>query len=81
MYFTRVELEILHLHIYHPSSSKLYALLKRRNGPDIVPNIKHVLKEISCATCQEYHSGPFRFRASIPPDEILFNHEIAIDLM
>lgn len=83
MYLTRVELERLHLQFYHPSASKLYALLKRRNGPGIDPNIKPVLKKIivACATCQEYHFGPFRFGASILPDEILFDHKIANDLM
>lgn len=34
-----------------------------------------------CVICQQFHSGTFRFRASLPPDEIVLNQEVAIDLV
>lgn len=34
-----------------------------------------------CTRCKEYSSPPFGFRASIPNNEIVFNHELEIDFL
>lgn len=34
-----------------------------------------------CATCSEYQSSPFRFRASLSTNDIALNRELAIDLL
>lgn len=83
VFFTRAELEKRHFKFYPSSSGKLFNVIKRASGEKATPEIKRMLDEISRAfqTCQEYHSGPFRFRASLPADEIVFNQEVAIDLV
>lgn len=81
--FTRPELEKMHLHFFHPSTGKLYNLLKRVRPEDTDTSIKAMLEEILavCMSFSEHHVSPFRFRASIPPDELIFDHELAADLM
>lgn len=81
--FTRMELEKLHLHFHHPSSGKLYNLLRREDPENTDPCVQDMLKQITkaCANCSELYSSPFRFRTSIPPDELQFNHELDIDMM
>lgn len=81
--FTKPELDKLHLHFFHPSTGKLFNLLKRVNPKDTNDSVKQVLDDIAkaCSTCSEYHSSPFHFRAAIPPDELIFHHALAIDLI
>lgn len=81
--YTKPELEKLHLQFYHPSPGKLYDLLKRYNPDTIGPSVKSVLEEINAAfqTCSQYSTSPFWFRAAMPHDEIIFYHELAIDLV
>lgn len=81
--FTKPELQKLHSHFHRPSTGKLCNLLKRADTEHTDQSVKDMLDEISkaCANCAEYHSCPFRFRASIPPEELQFIHELAIDLM
>lgn len=81
--FTRPELEKLHFHFQHCSTGKLYALLKRHDPTKATNEMKHALEDIAarCQTCSEYQSSPFRFRAPMPPDEILSNHELAMGLV
>lgn len=51
--------------------------------PDIIPSICDMLNQVTlaCDLCLQLHSPPFRFRASLPPVSIKFNHEAPIDLM
>lgn len=80
--FTRTKLEKLHFHFQHPSTGKLYNLFTRHHPSNATKELRQTLEEIAknCETCIEYHAISFRFRASMTSDEILFNHEIAIDL-
>ncbi|CDF34787.1 unnamed protein product [Chondrus crispus] len=80
--YTRTELERLHLHFFHPSVQKLLNLLKR-GTPDRVKNdtptiIQDIVDE--CAGCKRFGIRPYRFRVSLPSDEVIFNHEVAVDL-
>lgn len=81
--FTKHELERMHLHFFHPSTSKLYNLIRRASPEKADNNLRKMLEDIrnNCQTCQEFHSPPFRFRARIPESEIAFNQELAIDLL
>lgn len=81
--YTKPELETLHLQFHHQSTGKLYNLLKRFDPDNTDTSAKATLEEISkaCASCSELHSSPFRFRAALPQDELIFNHELTIELM
>ena len=81
--FTRSELVKLHRQFKHPSAEKLYNLLKRSKVADVDSDTRRLLEEItkSCNTCATFSRPPQRFRVTIPPDEIVFNKEVALDLM
>lgn len=46
-------------------------------------DLTRLLEKISkaCEVCNEYIVSPFRFRATIPEQNIIFNRLIAIDIM
>lgn len=81
--YTKAELQRLHLHFFHPTAGKLFQLIKRARPDQATGELHRTITAISkhCSTCRSYSRKPFRFRASIGPDQIVFNHEIAIDLM
>ena len=81
--FTRAELNRLHKHFWHPSSGKLYNLLKRTNPLDANEETRRTLEEIQHAfrTCTTLSKGPHRFRVTFPKNECIFNHELALDLV
>lgn len=81
--YSRFEIERLHKHFFHPSARKLYDLLKRSELVQATPNLKKMVDDVSlaCAQCREFSQRPFRFRASLPDDSIVYNHELALDLM
>lgn len=74
--YTKPKLEKLHLHFYYRSSGKLYNLLRRISPSGTDESVKRMLEEIYnfCSTCPEFYSSPFRFRAALPPNELLFKH-------
>ena len=80
--YTRTELERLHLHFFHPSKQKLLNLLKRGTPDSITAETAGVIQDIvdNCAGCKRFGIRPYRFRVSVPGDQIVFNHEVAIDL-
>ena len=81
--FTRSELRKLHLSFFNASAQKLYELVKRARPEDISSDTKVVLEEISkaCEACRRYSSMPYIFRVAMPIGEIVFNQEVAMDLM
>lgn len=80
IYFTRRELQKLHTQFEHPNIERLFQTLRRADAK-ISPPIKETLNDIvnSFDLFCEFHSPPFRFRASLPPDKILFNLELSMD--
>lgn len=82
-HYTRAELQYLHLHFFHPSARKLFHLLKRAWSQDDKNSIYKTAQSIpaACESCREHSGRPFRFRASLPNYEVIFNHEVAIDLL
>lgn len=43
----------------------------------------NVLKDITakCEACEEFRFKLFRFKIAIPPDKLLINHELIMDLV
>ena len=81
--FTRSELNKLHRHFWHPSSAKLYNLLKRTHPEETNEDTRRTLEEIqkACKTCTIMSPQPHRFRVSFPKGPCVFNEELALDLM
>lgn len=62
---------------------KLFQLVKRARSEKASGDLYKTIKRISseCRSCSSYSKRPFRFRASLGQDKIVFNHELALDLM
>jgi len=83
IFYTKQELLKLHKQFGHPSNTSLMNLLKRATPDKVTPEVKKNLEELAkkCKPCQEYGSRTSRFRVSMPMDEIIFNHEIEVDVL
>lgn len=81
--FKKTELKRLHLQLFHPNVQKLYNLLKCARPDEVNADTRRTLEEIenSCRNCHSHRSKPYRFRVSIPEDEVKLIHELAVDLM
>ena len=81
--FTKAELQKLHLHFFHANAQKLFNLLKRARPDSVNSDTRNALEEIAkaCRNCHQHSPRPYRFRVSIPADDVKFNHEVAVDLM
>ena len=66
--FTKSELVKINRNFSHPSTDKLYNLLKVARPWETDNMTKTILEEISrlCSACQRFSPGPIRFKASIP---------------
>lgn len=69
--------------LHAPVSSKLYKLLKRENVETAAPKVRNRLDTISrnCQSCLTFSVPSFRFRATIPPEDISFTREVTIDII
>ena len=83
MLFTKRELVKLHRHFHDPSSAKLYGLVKRAKPNQADESTRKLLQEISrsCETCQTFSPPSQRFRVSLLPSDVVFNREVAMELM
>lgn len=83
IYYTEQELRRIHRHFYHPSTSKLQALIQKgapkHNLPDLAKTLDHVRD--TCDTCQRLAKEPSRFRVSMPSEDCVFNRTVGMDLM
>lgn len=81
--YSREELTGLHLHFIHPGVDRLLELIKRANPDSATKSVKELLHEISsaCQTYREFRSKQLRFKASISPNELVFNQSIYIHLL
>lgn len=82
--FTRSELRKLHERFGHPTSKALIALslLKRVRPEQFGEDTKKTLQDLvsRCKACQTFAQKPYVFKVSMPVDDIVFNHEIEVDL-
>lgn len=83
IFFTRSELALLHLHVFHPSSDKLFRLFCRADTIKSTTGVKIMLDDITqgFAECKEFSARPYRFRVSVSPEKIVFNEEVAMDFL
>lgn len=67
----------------HHSTGKLYNLVKRARPEQVCPKIKTINYNIyaSCELWSTYSVQPFLFRTILPPEKVIFNRELAMDLM
>ncbi len=81
--FTKSEIIKLHRHFKHPMFGKLYEVMKRARPSQVNEATRKLLETITkaCETCQMFSAPPQRFRVSLPPFDIVFNREVALDLM
>lgn len=77
------ELRRFYLHFMHPATNELLNLLRRARPKYTNDKLRETIQQISdaCENCRDYKPPPIRFRESVPPEKIVFNHEIAMDLM
>jgi hypothetical protein len=80
-FYTRSQIRSMHRHYLHPSTTKLYEILKRAN-PNISSDTRDLIEEITkaCSSCSEYSSRPLHFSVR-SPDDVVFNQELLIDVM
>ncbi|PXF47155.1 hypothetical protein BWQ96_03097 [Gracilariopsis chorda] len=80
--FTLPELRHLHYHFFHPTTQKLYNLIKRAHPEHLTPTTRKTLEDIlrACAICTTFSLKPFRFRVFMPANNIVFNQELSLDL-
>ncbi len=57
--------------------------MKRARPNQVDEAIRQLFEKITkaCETCQTFSAPPQRFRVSLPPSDIVFYREVALDLM
>ena len=80
--YTTQQLQKMHLHFMHPSTTKLLNLLQRAYSDKVNKDTKTMLDDISkaCHACQVYAPSPLTFKVRFPYASI-FNRRISMDLM
>ena len=83
LFYSTEQLRKLHRQFAHPSTDKLYKLLRRARPEDTSPETFATLQELArrCDTCQRIQSGPVRFRVSFGAENVKFNERIYMDIM
>lgn len=82
MLFTLSQLKKLHDRVGHPISQSLLHLQQRAMAQYCNADIQRRMKAFNrcCRASNTYASKPVSFCVSMPQDEIVFNHEIEVDL-
>lgn len=80
---TAAGLRPLNIQVFHPSTSKRYTPLEREVPTRVSTATRTALEQINTdfRYCRLFATPPSRFRASMPPEGFLFNHEVADDLV
>lgn len=83
VHFTTAELTQLHRRFFHPSTGKLFDILRLARPLECTPQTRDTLDKIaaSCRTCQVYNNQTLRIKVAIPEDKIVFNQDIELDLV
>lgn len=81
--FTKAQLMKLHKQFFHPSSQKLFNLIKRARPEMATPEILQTIMELSrrCDPCQRIQLAPYRFRVSFGTENIRFNERVLMDVL
>ncbi len=80
---TNSEIIRLHRHLKHPSSRKLYEVKNHARPNQVEEATRQLLEKITkaCETFRMFSDPAQRFRVLIPPSDIVFNRDVALDLM
>lgn len=81
--YTMPELRKMHRHFFHPQPDRLYAVINKAGGEHAKPSTLKQLQEVSstCDLCQRLSKEPSRFRVALPPEDIIFNRTVLLDIM
>lgn len=73
----------LHTHFMNPLPVQLYNLLRRARPEKATPTVQKMLEKIyqNGSSCSTFLVLLFRFRATIPLNDLIFNKKVAIDLI
>ena len=82
-FYSTQQVRKLHRQFAHPSSVKLYNLLRKAGLEAVTSNTPHQLGKIvaQCASCQRTKNAPYRFRVVFSQEYTRFNSMVYIDLM
>jgi len=80
--FSTTELKKMHDRFGHPTTRSLVNLLKRARPKQVQSETRNVLDGIvkHCKACQTFAPKPYMFKVSISTDDLVFSHEIKVDL-
>ena len=80
--FSHAELLKLRGQLFHPTAKKFFNLIRRGQPLEANPATRRLLQNINktCHACRTYAPPPTSFQVTVPKD-IVFNKELAIDLM
>lgn len=83
MLFTKPERTRLHLHYFNPSFHNLFKWLEHAYSEKATNDVKRIIEELTtaCSACKAFCTRPYRFRVSFLPEQVIFNEELAIDLL
>lgn len=83
VHYTTTELRRLHRHFAYPHPERLAPLLERARDRNATPGTRAQLEELTrtCDVCQRLARAPGPFRVAFPPDEVVFNRTVLLDLM
>eukprot|EP00170_Pyropia_yezoensis_P001808 contig_7710_g1812 len=82
-HYTTTELGRLHRYFAHPPVERLAAILRRAGDPTVEQGTRALLTELTkhCDICQRLARQPGRFRVTLPPDDVVFNRTVLLDVM
>lgn len=81
--YSEAELRKMHRHFYHPSTDKLYAVIKRAEPATTNTGMYDLLENVrdTCDKFQRNAAEPHRFRVSLPTEDCVFNRKFSMDIM
>jgi hypothetical protein len=82
-FYARGQIARMHNHLLHPSTQKLYDMLRRAKPEEMTPETRGIIDEVTqtCQTWQELRRKPLSFSIRDDQGEIVFNQRLLLDLM
>lgn len=83
IHITKMQLARLHRQFSHPSTDKLFNLIRKARPEDATPETRRLLDEIvkHWAPFQRIQRAPRRFRVTMGTEHIQFNERVLMDVM
>lgn len=81
--YTETERRRIHGHFYHPSTDKVYVVIKgaepRTTNSGMYDSLDNLRN--NCNVSQRNSAEPNRFRVFLPADECVLNHTVSMEIM